>query len=222
MKKYIIKLIKNSNTFLNLISVIFSFLTFFRIKGFINNKINFNGAFLHNTKIRIQGKNNIIKIDPENRLKNCLLYISGDNCEIIIERHCILTNLELWIEDDGGKISIGKRTTIEGGHIASTEGKLVSIGEDCMFSHGIEIRNGDSHTIFTSLTNERINHAKSVKIENHVWLGSDSKVLKGAIIGEGAIISTAAVVTGTVDKNAIYAGIPAKKIKDNIYWKRQR
>jgi acetyltransferase-like isoleucine patch superfamily enzyme len=91
-----------------------------------------------------------------------------------------------------------------------------------MFSHGIEIRNGDSHSIFSSETKERINFTKPVKIENHVWLGADTKVLKGAAIGEGAIISTSAVVTGTVEKNTIYAGVPAKKVKENIYWKRER
>lgn len=222
MKKYIIKLIKNSNTFLNFTALIFSFPTFFRIKGYIKNTLRFKGAFLHKTRIRIEGVNNEIIIAPENRLNNCLLHISGNNCEIQIKNHCILTNLEIWIEDDAGKISIGERTTIEGGHIASTEGKSIIIGDDCMFSHGIEIRNGDSHSIYSFETNERINDAKSVKIDSHVWLGADSKVLKGAEIGEGTIISTSAVVTGIIEKNTIYAGVPARKVKENIYWKRER
>lgn len=222
MKKYLIRIIKNSDVLLNYASLIFSFPTFFRIKGYFHNSLRFRGAFLYKTRIWVQGKNNIIHIASENRLNSCLIYVSGNNCEIHIEKHCILTNLEIWIEDDGGKILIGKRTTIEGGHIASTEGKSITLGEDCMFSHGIEIRNGDSHSIFNFETNERINNAKSVEIENHVWLGADSKILKGAIVGEGSIISTSAVVTGAVEKNTIYAGIPAKKVKENIYWKRER
>ena len=42
---------------------------------------------------------------------------------------------------------MGKDFTMEGGHIASTEGEKIVIGNDCMFSNDIEIRNGDSHTI---------------------------------------------------------------------------
>lgn len=74
-----------------------------------------------------------------------MLNIRGNNCSITISKHCILNNLELWIEDDGSIINIGEYTTIEGGHIASTEEMSISIGKDCMFSHNIEIRNGDSH-----------------------------------------------------------------------------
>jgi len=91
-----------------------------------------------------------------------------------------------------------------------------------MFSNRIEIRNGDSHAIFSKETNQRLNSNKPVKIGTHVWLGADVKVLKRVTIGDGAIISTGAIVTRNVESNAIYAGVPAKKVKDNIYWERER
>jgi len=59
-------------------------------------------------------------------------------------------------------------------------------------------------------------------IGNHVWLGADVKVLKGAIINDGAIIGTGSLVSGTVDANCIYAGIPAKKVKEHVSWRRDR
>ena len=222
MKRYIIEIIKKSESALNLLSAIFSLNSYFKIKGWRKNSIKCKGVFLKNTRISINGQNNIVKIDRENRLNNCLLYISGNNCEILIEKHCILDDLELWIEDDGGKIIVGYRTTIKGGQIAATEGEVISIGEDCMFSHRIEIRNGDSHAIFSKESNQRINVNKPVKVGNHVWLGADVKVLKGSIIGDDAIISTGAIVTGVVESNSIYAGVPAKKVKENIYWERDR
>lgn len=117
---------------------------------------------------------------------------------------------------------IGNRTTAEGGHIAATEGESIFIGEDCMFSHGIEIRNGDSHAIVDYNSKVRINGAQPIKIGSHVWLCSDAKVLKGSYIEDGAIIATGAIVTGNVPHHTIYGGIPAKKIKDNIDWERKR
>lgn len=222
MKQYIITKIKNSFFLLITSAFLYSLLSYIKLSGWCKNRIILKGSFLRKTKIKIQGRNNSLIISPENRLNNCLIYISGDNCQIKIDKHCILKNVELWIEDNNGKIEIGYRSTIEGAHISATEGQSIIIGEDCMFSHGIDIRNGDSHSIVDLKTGKRTNHAKQVVIGNHVWLGSDVKVLKGSIVKDGSIISTGAIITGQVDANSIYAGIPAKKIKENINWQRKR
>jgi len=222
MKNQLITRMKSSDKLLKFAAAIYSLPIFFCVIGKRHNNIQYTGAFLRKTRIQINGKNNVVKIATENRLNNCLFYIRGNNCEIQIEKHCILNDLELWIEDDGGKIIVGCRTTIQGGHIAATEGESITIGEDCMFSNKIEIRNGDSHAIFSKDSNQRINANKPVKIGTHVWLGTDVKVLKKVTIGDGAIISTGAIVTGSVEPNTIYAGVPAKKVKDNIYWERER
>lgn len=213
---------KKNRTLLRVISLLYSWSSILKTKGINGNKITVASSFLKKTKIEFYGKKNQIIIHPENRIVNCRLHIVGNNCEIEIREHCSLINLDLWIEDDGGKIQIGQRTTIEGGHIAATEGQSIIIGMDCMFSHEIVIRNGDSHPIFDTSTNQRVNFAQNVKIGDHVWLGEGVKILKGSIIEDGSIIATGAIVSGVVEKNAIYVGIPAKKGKENIYWKRER
>lgn len=223
MKKILVDLIKNNKSIMIVMAFVYSLFSILSINGRFGNSIILKAAFLKKTKIRIIGKNNSIIIHPENRLYNCILHISGNNCEIIIGAHCILSHMELWIEDNWGKIEIGYRTTMEGGHIAATEGQSISIGEDCMFSHRIEIRNGDSHAIYDEQSKSRINPAESVSIGNHVWLGADAKILKGTSIGDNSIVATGAIVTGKCeDFNAIYGGIPAKKIKEGISWIRER
>lgn len=221
-KKNFIKLLLKNKRFLFVISYIYSFPSYLKIRCKPGNKIYWKGTFFKKTKIVVIGKNNLINIHPENQLKNCLIYILGSNCSIEINEHCKLTNLELWIEDDNGIIEIGKRTTVEGGHFASTEGKEIKIGEDCMFSSNVEIRNGDSHSIFSKSTKKRINYAKSVYIGNHVWLGADSKVLKGSTIQSGSIVATGAIISGNVNENSIYAGVPAKLVKQDVFWLRER
>jgi len=213
---------KKSTFLLNLFAGCFSFATKFRTKGNRNNKIIYTGSLLSRTKIHIKGEDNSILIAPKNRLSDCKLNITGKNCKIVIESNCTLKKLELWLEDDGSEIFIGHTTSIEGGHIASTEGESIKIGSDCMFSHRIEIRNGDSHSIFAEGTKIRINPAKPVIVGNHVWLGADAKVLKGSVVNDGAVIATGAIVTGVVEPHSIYAGNPAKKIKDDIHWDRER
>jgi len=221
-QNYLLSKVKASETLLNFVAAIYSSKTSIFLKGSKHNKIQYTGAFLKKTDIKINGSNNIVDIAPKVRLINCLLNIRGNHCRIRIDPSCTLKNVELWIEDTGSQIIIESRTTIEGGHLASTEGKTITIGNDCMFSNHIEIRNGDSHSIFSTESSQRINPAKEVKIGNHVWLGSDVKVLKGTVIDDGTIIGTGSIVSGLIDSNCIYAGIPAKKVKEHVSWRRDR
>lgn len=54
--------------------------------------------------------------------------------------------------------------------------------------------------------------ALGIRIEDNVWVGAGAKILDGVTIGEGAVIGANAVVTRTVARGAIVAGVPAKPI----------
>ena len=133
-------------------------------------------------------------------------------------RNCIVSAI-----DPDSKIFIGGSTTIEGGLIASTEGKLIYIGKDCMISDKCEIRNGDSHAIYNN-DGERINTASSIILQNHVWLGSNVKVLKGSVIPSGCVIGNSSIVTKKLDEpNSIYVGFPCNTfVRKNVTWTRER
>ncbi len=60
---------------------------------------------------------------------------------------------------------------------------------------------------------ERKQSYQKVVIKNDVWIGANSVIMPGVIIGNGAIIGAGAVVTKDVADYAIVAGIPAKIIK---------
>lgn len=219
----ITELLKKNTILLRLVAVIHNIIFLnYRFNLFSSNRIIIKGVFLKKTRFKITGKGNEVFIDPENRLNNCLIYIFGNNCKIHIGKHCILTNTTLWIEDDMGSIVIGEYSNSYGAHISATEGETILIGNDCMFSHGIDIRNGDSHPIFDNTTGNIINKAAPVKIGNHVWIGADVKVLKGITIADNSVIGTGSIVTSNVEANSIYVGIPAKKVRDLISWKRHR
>ena len=222
IKNYVISKAKKSEWLLNFIAAIYNSATSVTLKGKKLNEISYKGTFLKKTSIKIKGVDNSIQIAPKDSLINCMIYINGNNCKIRVEKNCTLKNVQLWIEDDGGEIIINNKTTMEGGHIAATEGESIIIGTDCMFSNKIEIRSGDSHSIYQTDSTHRINPAKGVRIGNHVWLGADVKVLKGSVIQDGSIIGTGSIVTGIVKANSIYAGNPAKLIKEDINWLRDR
>jgi acetyltransferase-like isoleucine patch superfamily enzyme len=57
---------------------------------------------------------------------------------------------------------------------------------------------------------------QKIEIEDDVWIGLGSIVLSGVKIGQGSIIAAGSVVTANVDPFSIYAGNPAKKIKNRF------
>lgn len=57
---------------------------------------------------------------------------------------------------------------------------------------------------------------KDVIIEDVVWIGTNVTILKGVHIHTGAVIAAGSIVTNDVESYSIYAGVPAKKIKDRF------
>ncbi|VAW12789.1 hypothetical protein MNBD_BACTEROID03-195 [hydrothermal vent metagenome] len=195
----------------------------------------------------IKGKNNTLKIDFSARLMNCKIEITGDANQILIKENTVLNNVNiyiqgsrnrillsnnvsfnrggaLWIEDEYCELIIGEHTTFEDTHIAVTEpNSKITIGSDCMFANDIDVRTGDSHSIFDAQTNKKINYAQNIAIADHVWVGSHVSILKGSKILSNSIVATRSVVTKKFDQEGVLlAGTPAKIIKDNITWKRER
>ena len=187
-------------------------------------KIRKKGAFLNRVKFEIKGINNTIVLGRKTRLNNCHIVLWGNNCVLEIGGgNTIVSNTQFWLQDDNSTIVVGKDFTMEGGHIASTEGEKIVIGNDCMFSNDIEIRNGDSHTIIDITEQRRTNYAQPVIIGNHVWLTAHTRVLKGSRIAHSCIIANSAVVSGILEKsNTIYGGLPAKPLKEGIDWDRYK
>lgn len=52
-------------------------------------------------------------------------------------------------------------------------------------------------------------------VKNHVWIGAKSTILKGTKIADGSVIGAGSLGTGLLsDEKSIYAGQPAKLIKE--------
>lgn len=193
-----------------------------KVKG-TNNRILYNGAFIKNSIITIKGNNNLIQIGSETIINSVKININGSNHRLTINKHCRILNSEFWFEDNNCRILIGNHTSIYGAHIAVTEPySEINIGENCLFSSEIDIRNGDSHSIIDLATNKRINYAKNIKIGNKVWVGKFCQILKGAIIEDNCIIGIRSLVNSTISKNTLAVGSPAKAVKSNVTWETER
>lgn len=185
-----------------------------------NNNIVQCDGLIFKSRVRVNGINNELLIRDNAKLIGCKVNISGNFNKIYIGSGVYLENVELHIEDDSGTIIIDEKTIMSGKtHLAVIEGATIKIGKDCLFSAGITIRTGDSHSILDNNLKKRINASKNVTVEEHVWVGNGATILKGVVIKQDSIVATRAVVTKSPDiSNCILGGNPAKVIKNNINW----
>ncbi|MBR2669802.1 MAG: transferase [Solobacterium sp.] len=68
-----------------------------------------------------------------------------------------------------------------------------------------------------------MNHAKDIVINNHVWIGMRSLILKGTLIKNNCVVGAGSICNKDYEKdNCMIAGNPAKIIKENVNWSRDR
>jgi len=104
-------------------------------------------------------------------------------------------------------------------------GKDVFINKSCMFVDLGGIKLEEKVLIGPDVKILSVNHPldpkirrgvilKSVKIKRNAWIGAGVTVCPGVTIGENSIIGAGSVVTKDVPSNTVYAGVPAKFIKN--------
>lgn len=174
---------------------------------------------LFNCSFQFLGSNNGIIIDPEAGLKDVFIEIRGNNNKVHIHKQVSISGH--WRLGHNCQLTIGSHSSSTSPvYITCAEGTKVTIGEDCMFATGNQIRTDDSHAIYSVYTGERVNPSKDIEIGNHVWLAYDTIVLGGSKIGSGSIIGSRSLVTNKIPNNCVAVGSPAKVIKSDVFWER--
>ena len=96
--------------------------------------------------------------------------------------------------------------------------KSITIGDNVKIGGGVCIYDTDFHSldpVIRRSSEDLKNRAeKPVVIGNNVFIGAKSIILKGVTIGENCVIGAGSVVTKTVPANQIWAGNPAKFIRN--------
>ena len=53
-----------------------------------------------------------------------------------------------------------------------------------------------------------------IVVEDGAWIGASCTILPNVTIANGCVIAAGSVVTKSTEPNGLYAGVPAKRIKD--------
>lgn len=114
------------------------------------------------------------------------------------------------------KLIIGTNTYIgENNNIRVSDAEII-IGNNCLISQMVSLISAN-HII--PIVSELINTSGldynkiGIYIGNDVWIGTNSVILPGVKIGNGAVIGASSLININIPDNAIAVGNPAKIIK---------
>jgi acetyltransferase-like isoleucine patch superfamily enzyme len=136
-------------------------------------------------------------------------YAQGD---IKWNRFGIIQPVVLNVRTPGSKLIIGNDVGISGSAISAST--TVTIGNRVLIGPGCIISDTDAHPVKVE---DRTDHTKTVSkpiiIDDDVFIGARSIILKGVKIGKGSVVGAGSVVTKDVPTFCIVAGNPAKIVR---------
>jgi len=131
----------------------------------------------------------------------------GENCfiaenAVVVGDVVIGDNCSIWysavLRGDVNSIRVGNRVNIQDGAVLHTlyERSIVEIGDDVSVGHNAVIH--------------------GAKIGSNVLIGMGAILMDNAVIPDNTIIAAGALVlSNAILESGVYAGIPAKKVKDS-------
>jgi len=183
------------------------------------------GSVFSQSKIIINGNDNIIKLGTANEYRLLVINLKGNEKKVEIK--CSIKNIRSFkftsIRGDQQSLTIGENFSCGGIEIQMNDGyEHCTIGDNCLFSSGIKLRTSDGHSVVDLATGKATNTPKNVVIGNRVWVSEDVYFNKGSTVSDDSVVAAKAVVTKCFEQpNVIIAGFPAKVIKENIKWDRR-
>ncbi len=129
---------------------------------------------------------------------------------------------QLRVFGHGGQIRIGESCFVgEDSRIWSAE--AITIGNRVQIAHSVNIHDSNSHSLSASKRFRHLNEilctghplilddvaSAPVVLEDDAWIGFNATILKGVIIGQGAVVGASSVVTKDVVAYTVVAGSPA-------------
>lgn len=178
------------------------FITYFILKGNNVKFSSFKATGLPYIMVARGGKlvigknfamNNGIKGNPIGSYRKCTFFVDR-NAELLI----------------GDNVGISQTALIC--H------KSIKIGNNVKIGGGVSIYDTDFHSLDPMIRKSKDDIKnrveKAVIVKDNAFIGAHSIILKGVTIGENSIIGAGSVVTKSVPDNQIWAGNPAKLIRN--------
>jgi acetyltransferase-like isoleucine patch superfamily enzyme len=122
-----------------------------------------------------------------------------------------------------GEVEIGAKSVL-GQECTISAFQSVHIGRECIVADRVMLIDFD-HGVVEVERPIRLQgiYKRDVSVGNNCWVGYGACILRGATVGDNAIIGTSTVVTKNVPANAVVGGVPARLLRmreepDGLRW----
>ena len=159
-----------------------------------------------------------------------VVFNPSGKADLITVGNNTFVNGTLYVFSHGGCITIGKDCFI-GKNSQIWSADSIDIGDRVLISHDVNIHDTNAHPIDPIKRHEHFKRnviadyssendlgilSDRIIIEDDVWIGFNSVILKGVTIGKSAIVAAGSIVTADVPQFSIVAGNPARIVKESI------
>ncbi|MBI4493138.1 MAG: acyltransferase [Chloroflexi bacterium] len=161
----------------------------------LNARFHLRGATRLGQRVTLRGRPKVV---------NQGTLIVGDRVRL----DSTVATLEL-VALPGGRLELGDNVFINYGSslVSST---CVKVGNDCLIGTHVMVMDCDFHRVEDKAWDTA---GAPVVLEERVWLGNRSMVLKGVTVGHDAVVAAGSVVIRDVPPRTVVAGVPARVVR---------
>ena len=143
-------------------------------------------------------------------------------------KNLLLKGVPIIFNKGGAKLKIGENVTIKSSFFSNLVGLysrtiIVTRAENTCIGGNCKILDNDFHPIEAETRNKLLRDenggdsdlvpSREIKIGKNCFIGCNSIILKGTVLGDGCVVGAGAVVCGKFEDNCVIAGNPARVIK---------
>jgi acetyltransferase-like isoleucine patch superfamily enzyme len=151
-----------------------------------------------------------LDIGPSVRIGRDCRLILDSHARLVLGAHCEVDDATTIAVYDHGRVDFGPGAFI-GHHCTVAARAAIEIGAGTHLAELVSVRDHD-HVVGAPPSSGEMT-VDPVVIGPNVWIGAKATVLRGARIGEGAVIGANAVVRGELPARSVCAGVPARVIR---------
>lgn len=153
-------------------------------------KVSIEGKFYLDKRCEFKlGKGSRLIIKGNLTLMGDVLIQARDNATISLGKHCVMNRFTTLIAHKG-----------------------ITLGDGVMLGENVKVYDND-HTIVGNKVMRRDFSVDPVFIGDGCWIANNAVVLKGSSMGPNTIVGALSLVSGKLDADALYLGVPCRKMK---------
>jgi len=114
---------------------------------------------------------------------------------------------------EGSYANLGLKVVPNDNRVCVHIGKYVSIAPNVTFICCSSANNGTEINTLEYVKEKLTKHG-DIFVEDNVWIGANVTIMPGVKIGRCSVIGAGSIVFNDVEPYSVYAGVPAKRIRD--------